>query len=147
MSMDRRIREILSEVKKLAREYYELTRKPLGITGEVAEYEAARLLDLQLMPARHTGSDAVGRNDLHYQIKGRRLLPDSKPGQRIGSIDIEKKFDAVLMVLLNENYDATEIYEVEHGVLRKAEPQELKHGFPVRKFKKIGRRVWPRANP
>ena len=32
-----RIMQILGEAKKLAQEYYALTGKPLGITGEVAE--------------------------------------------------------------------------------------------------------------
>jgi GNAT superfamily N-acetyltransferase len=36
-----RVREILATVKPLAAEYYRLTGKPLGVTGEVAEYVAA----------------------------------------------------------------------------------------------------------
>lgn len=32
----------MGEVKALAKEYYTLTGKPLGITGEVGEVEAAR---------------------------------------------------------------------------------------------------------
>lgn len=32
-----RVREILATVKPLAAEYYRLTGKPLGVTGEVAE--------------------------------------------------------------------------------------------------------------
>jgi hypothetical protein len=36
-----RVREILATVKLLAAEYYRLTGKPLGVTGEVAEYVAA----------------------------------------------------------------------------------------------------------
>jgi hypothetical protein len=46
-----RVMEILDQAKRLAREYYALTLKPLGITGEVAEYEAARILQLELTPA------------------------------------------------------------------------------------------------
>jgi hypothetical protein len=40
------ILEVLREAKVLARRYYDLTGKPLGITGEVAEYEAAMKLNL-----------------------------------------------------------------------------------------------------
>jgi hypothetical protein len=54
------------------------------------------------------------------QIKGRCLLPGSKPGQRLGSIDITKDWDAVLMVLLDENFDALEIYEAERPDIIKA---------------------------
>jgi hypothetical protein len=42
-----RILEVLREAKKLAQEYRTLIGKLLGITGEVAEYEAARLLKVK----------------------------------------------------------------------------------------------------
>lgn len=54
-----RIMEILRDAKKLAQEYRTLTGKPLGITGEVAEYEAARILGVELTPARQAGYDAI----------------------------------------------------------------------------------------
>jgi hypothetical protein len=58
--------------------------------------------------ARHAGYDAIRRDDgWRFQIKGRCMLPGCKPGQRLGSIDIDKEFDAVLMVLLDQNVDAT----------------------------------------
>jgi len=85
--------EILREAKKLAQEYRALTGKPLGITGEVAEYEAARILGVELTAARQAGHDAVEPKDgstHRLQIKGRCLLPNCKPGQRLGSIDVTK---------------------------------------------------------
>jgi hypothetical protein len=39
--------------------------------------------------------DASGRD---FQIKGRCLLPGCKPSQRLGSIDIDKQFDAMRVV-------------------------------------------------
>src|SRR5437899_2948240 len=39
---------LLYEAKKLAQAYRRLTGKPFGITGEVAEYEAARILGIEL---------------------------------------------------------------------------------------------------
>ncbi len=109
-----RVLEILREAKKLAQEYRTLTGKPLGITGEVAEYEAARLLGVELTQARQAGYDAIehiDRGSRHLQIKGRCLLPGCKPGQRLGSIDVSKEWDAVLMVLLDGNFEALEIWE------------------------------------
>jgi hypothetical protein len=111
-----RIMEILRGAKKLAQEYRKLTGKPLGITGEVAEYEAARVLGIQLTPARQVGYDAVEQingKTRQLQIKGRCLLPGCKPGQRLGSIDVTKEWDAVLLVLLDENFEAFEIHEAE----------------------------------
>ena len=46
-----RVREILAVVKPLAAEFYRLTGKPLGVTGEVAEYLAADILGLELAVA------------------------------------------------------------------------------------------------
>lgn len=43
-----RIKAILASVKPLAAEYYQLTGKPLGVTGEVAEYVAATVLGLEM---------------------------------------------------------------------------------------------------
>ena len=117
------LREILTEAKKLAQRYRQLTGKPLGITGEVAELEAALLLDLKLSRARQPGYDAeetVNGQVRKLQIKGRCVLKDSKPGQRMGSIDIEKEFDAVLLVLLDDNFEATVIYEAPREAVIKA---------------------------
>lgn len=74
-----RIFEVLSQAKLLAREYYALTNKPLGITGEVAEYEAARHLGVLLSHARTAGYDAIDMTSgQRLQIKGRVVLPNSK---------------------------------------------------------------------
>jgi len=59
MGTDKRIIELLKEAKSIAREYYGLTGKPLGITGEVPEYEAARILRVKLTPPRQAGHDAI----------------------------------------------------------------------------------------
>jgi hypothetical protein len=69
----------------LAQESYALTGKPLGITGGVAEYEAARILGIELTPVRQAGYDSV-EDGRQLQIKGRCLLPNSKPSQRLGEL-------------------------------------------------------------
>lgn len=99
---------ILCQAKKLAQDYRSLTGKPLGITGEIAEFEAARLLNVTLAEARTPGFDAteqVNGKVRRLQIKGRCVLPGCNPGQRLGSIDIKKEFDALLLVLLDENFE------------------------------------------
>ena len=141
---------VLKEAKKLAREYRALTGKPLGITGEVAEYEAARLLDLQLTPARNAGYDAIDpRSGKRFQIKGRCLPERSGAAQRLGGIDIGKEFDAVLLVLLNEDYDAVAMYEAERAAVVAAitapgsKARNDRNALLVAQFKRIGRCLWP----
>ena len=147
-----RLFELLAEAKELAREYYELTDKPLGVTAEIAEYEAARLLNLELAPARMPGYDATRstpEGDRHLQIKGRCILPGSKPGQRLGSINLEKPWDAVLLVLLDERFDPTEIYEADRSAVAAAlsapgsKARNERGQMAVSQFKSIGRKVWP----
>lgn len=144
--------KILAKAKRLAQRYRNLTGKPLGITGEVAEYEAYRLLGVELTPARQAGYDAT---EIHngqirrIQIKGRCILKGSSPGQRIGSIDIKKEFDAVLLVLLDENYEATEIYEATRKAVVNAlekpgsKARNERGALGISKFKSIGHVRWP----
>lgn len=147
---DERILGILGQAKKLAREYRELAGRPLGVTGEAAEYEAVRLLGLALAPVRTAGYDAIRESDgRHYQIKGRCLLPGAKPGQRIGRIDINSGFDAVLLVLLDEYLEALAIWEADRAaviaalIARGGKARNERGALGVGKFKQIGRRVWP----
>lgn len=116
MPNDERVMELLRGAKTLAQEYYSLTGKPLGVTGEVAECEAARILGVQLTAARQAGYDAIEHMEggiKKLQIKGRCLQENCKPGERLGSIRLEHDWDAALMVLLDHNFDATEIYEAD----------------------------------
>lgn len=110
-----KIERILTEAKRLSRCYKETTGKPLGITGEVAEFEAARRLGLELVEARNPGYDAKKKEngaELLIQIKGRSYGRDkNESGKRIGKIDVKKKWDAVVLVLLDENYEVREILQ------------------------------------
>ena len=56
---DDQVLTVRKEAEVLAREYYRLTGRPLGITGEVDKYEAARILGVELTPARQAGYDAI----------------------------------------------------------------------------------------
>jgi hypothetical protein len=149
---ERRLFELLGEVKRLAREYRELTGRPLGVTGEVAEYEAARLLGLELAAVRQAGYDAIRETtegSQRLQIKDRCILPNSKPGQRVGGINLDKEWDAVLLVLLDDRYDATAVYEADRAAVEAAllvpgsKARNERGALAVSQFKSIGWSVWP----
>lgn len=108
------VMSILAEAKSLAARYYDLTGKPLGITGEVAEFEAARLLGLKLELARQAGYDATevrAGEVVRIQIKGRCVIDPRRPLGRMGAIDLKQPFDSVLLVLLDRGFNAFAMYE------------------------------------
>ena len=146
-----RVLEILGHAKALAAEYYGLTGRPLGLTGEVAEFEAARILGLELSPVRQSGHDAIRHTALgpvRLQIKGRCYGPDAKPGQRVGSIQLTKEWDAVLVVLLDLAFNVTEIWEADRSAITAAltKPGSVarneRGAMTVTQFQRIGRLVW-----
>ncbi len=147
------IGKVLKAAKSLARRYRKLTGKPLGVTGEVAEFSAAQLLGLTLAPARQAGFDATRRKGgkiIRYQIKGRCIPSDAKRSQRIGTIRFKHKWDAVLLVLLDENMNTTAIHEASRRSVKKAllkpgsKARNERGSLGVTAFTRIGDQVWPK---
>ncbi len=151
-SRARTIEDVLADAKRCAREYYRLTGRPLGVTGEVAEYEVHRLLGAKLTPPREPGADAVlkhGGRNLRVQIKGRCDLGSLHRGAPIGSVRGRSGYDAVVLVLLDAHFDTTEIWYASRTMVLKAldEPgsraRNERRALSIAKFKQIGRRLWP----
>jgi hypothetical protein len=142
--------EILSDVRILATEYYELTGKPLGVTGEIAEFEASEKLGLELAPPRTEGYDATYPDGRKVQIKGRRLstLPP-KPGQRMGKVDLSKPFDSVALVLLGPDFELLEIWEAPRQAVKArlevpgSRARTERGQLGVSQFRSVAVRVWP----
>jgi len=110
--------ELLRQAKLLAVRYRQLTGKPLGITGEVAEFEAASILGLDLHAARTAGYDATEMREgklVRVQIKGRCIADPRRVTGRIGKIDLRQPFDTVLLVLLDMDLNAFVMYEAKRA--------------------------------
>jgi hypothetical protein len=145
----RTVKQVIADARKLAVEYYQLTGRPLGITSEIGEFETARLLHLKLAPPRERGYDATDKRGRKLQIKARRIpLGKEKASQRIGAIDIEKPWDACLLILMNHAFEPQVIYEVGR---RKIIAEIKRPGSKARNewralsadfFKKAGIPVW-----
>jgi hypothetical protein len=151
----RRVREILAAVKPLAAEYYQLTGKPLGVTGEVAEYIAAETLGLALAEPRTRGYDAV-RNveggQERIQIKGRAFGEGSQKSQRLGTIKRGSPCDRVLLVLLdNRSLELREMWEapiaaVEERLGVPGSRARARGSLGVQEFKRLSEQIWPRGS-
>ena len=140
---------VIAKARAVAMEYYQLTGRPLGITGEVGEYEAVRLLGLTLAPAREAGFDATDKNGHRYQVKARCISESgSKKSQRIGSIKLTKPWDAVLLVLLDEKFQPVAIWQAERDAITEAllapgsKARNERGALGVAKFKKISKLMW-----
>ncbi|GLH77040.1 hypothetical protein SSBR45G_19480 [Bradyrhizobium sp. SSBR45G] len=150
-----RVRAILAAVRPLAAEYYALTGKPLGVTGEIAEFAAAECLGLELTVARTAGYDAVRQSasgPVRIQIKGRALTDGASRSQRIGRIKLDSACDTVLLVLLDAaTLEPKEMWEAPFSSVttRLAEPgsraRNERGALSVSDFKCLrgASRVWP----
>ena len=137
----------------MGRRYYELTKRPLGVTGEIAEWEAIRLLHLEPVKVRQAGYDAIQRTKsgrrIRLQIKSRCYDQENRPSQRLPGISLKKKWDSVLLVILNRKLDPVEIWKASRPAVEKAlkKPGSVsrnKRGaLAVSQFQNIGCRVWP----
>ena len=149
--MTRTEKDILTEVRALAVEYYQLTGKPLGVTGEIGEVEAAEKMGLELGAVRTDGYDAIrhdGSNRL-IQIKSRWRHGGVKPHDRVPAINISKEFDSVMLVLMRGDYEVYEIWEARREAVigRLTAPGSKSRNergqMGVSQFKSIAEKVWP----
>ncbi len=143
------LERVIRAVTELAKEYRQITGKPLGITGEVGEFHAANLLGWQLAEARQPGYDAVAPDGHRVQIKARCILQGSGSGQRLGSIKLDREWDTVALVLMDGDFAPQAIYEarrvdIERELARPGSKSRNERGaLAVGNFKAIASLVWP----
>ncbi len=146
-----RVVAILEAIKPLAAEYYALTGKPLGVTGEIGEAEAAKIRGMDLAPARTKGYDAT-RGEEKVQIKTRAPDPKVKQLGRMSRIDTTKLCQTVMLVILDHHtFDAREIWEAPFDTvvkeLNKTQAKSRKRGqLAVSSFKAIANRTWKKGD-
>ncbi|MDY6980732.1 MAG: hypothetical protein SV201_12690, partial [Pseudomonadota bacterium] len=105
--------KLISEARRLAAEYRRATGKSLPISSEIAKHDACVHLGLEPCEQEAAGYDAISRDgsEQRIQIKGRAIFDESKSGQRIGQLKLEQDWDAVVLVLMDEDFDSFEIYQ------------------------------------
>lgn len=150
-SLDR----LIAEARRLAAEYRRATGRPLpGVSAEIAEHDAARILGLELMQDRSQGFDAVGRGPregLRYQIKGRAVFADQRGGQRIGELKAEREWDRLALVILDDDFEPVEILETERAEVvaalaeNESSNRRKRGALSLAKLRAISRVAWDRA--
>ncbi len=144
--------KLMNEARRLAAEYRRATGRPLAIGGEIAKYDAARLLGLEPVEDPEAGYDAIGtgrRAGRRVVIKGRAIFDERKSGQRIGQLRLERPWDLLMVVLLDESFEPAEIYEIERADVEAAlaetsQRRSRRGAMSVARVRTVGRRVWSR---
>jgi hypothetical protein len=133
--------QLVERIANLACLYRQRFRKSLGVTAEIGEYKAAKLLNLKLEQGNiNKGFDARDAKGNRVQIKTRVYVRKSERTGLFNNCD----FDYALLVLLSNEYEVIEIHRAE----RKAVVKELKKqtysrpSIPINRFKKIGKPVY-----
>jgi hypothetical protein len=102
---------------------------------------------------RQSGYDAIQRKNgkiTKIQIKGRCIPANAKPSQRLGTIQLGKEWDTVLLVLMDENLEVQSMHEATRPEIEKAllapgsKARNERGSLPVNKFKAIAHEVWNR---
>ena len=141
------MQKLTDEARRLAADYRRATGKTLPLSPEIAINDAIRLL--HLTAADDDSCDAfyeVGGERWKVQVKGRVVFGQSKAASRIGQLKFEKPWHETLLVLMDENYETTEIFKAEREKMESvlAEKSPNKRGaMTVNQFKVIAARVWP----
>ena len=142
------ITPVLEMAKKAAVDYYNLTGKPLGITGEIGEYYAAKLLEFELADVRTPGYDAIGPNNKLIQVKSRAVSDSKKNKGQVGTIRLEHEWDTVVLVLMNQFFEPLAIYEAERDAITQAlkapgsKARNERGSLAISKFISIGKQIW-----
>lgn len=142
------LKSVIQQTKKVAKQYREITGKPLGITGEVGEFIAADLLGLKLTEARQPGYDAIAPDGRRIQIKTRCVLRDTTSTQRLGGIKFGHEWDTVILVLIDADFEPIAIYEaLRANIVREltkpgSKARNERGALSISKFKTIASTVW-----
>jgi hypothetical protein len=145
--------KLIAQARQLAAEYRRTMGKPLpGVSNEIAEHDAIRLLGLEAAESPDAGWDALDPQSGHrIQIKSRTIFDETKGGQRIGQLKVNQPWDAVVLVLMDENYEPYEIYQARRDDLLEyidaSSSNRAKRGaMSVARFKILGELVWDAVN-
>ncbi|MDH5546015.1 MAG: hypothetical protein OEZ43_10505 [Gammaproteobacteria bacterium] len=143
--------KLITEARRLAAEYRRATGKPLGISSEIAEFDAAKLLDLEICDQKTGGYDAIGRGKRQgkkVQIKGRAVFDEKKSGQRVGQLKLDQDWDSIVLVIMDEEYEPVEIFECARSVVEKSldesksSKRNKRGAMSLAKFKIVSDLVW-----
>jgi len=117
------IDKLMAETRRLAAEYHRITGLVLPVSNELARHDVATKLKFIVPQQPDSGVDLLGTGlweGKKIQVKSRVMFQKAKSRPRVGQLNFEGKWDFVILVLMNEDYVAKEMYITAREVLVKA---------------------------
>lgn len=142
--------KLIAQARKLAADYRRATGKSLPISSEIAKHDACVQLKLDPVEKDSGGHDALGTENewrgLRIQIKGRAIFDESKKNQRIGQLKLEKEWDGLVLVVMNEEFEPVEMYFAARGEVEAAlshdSSRSERGAMSLARFRNIAQLVW-----
>lgn len=134
--------QLIENIISLAVMYRQRFGKSLGITSEIGEYKASKLLRLNRAQGNiNQGFDATDSEGKKVQIKSRVY---SRSQERTGLFN-NFAFDYAVLVLMSDKYDIAEIWKASCQTIKEEiDRQQYKRpSLSIGKFKSIAEKVYP----
>ena len=145
--------KLIAETRRIAKEYRLATGKTLPATPEIAINDAISILEMSPNEEKTPGYDAIfeqGDEKLRVQIKGRVIFNGKKQGHRIGQLKVEQQWDAIVLVIMDDDFMPDESYMAKReDILTELEDKQKnnkKGAMTVAKFKLISELLWTEQN-
>jgi len=142
------VEKLMTQTRRLAKDYHETTGQSLPVTAELARFDAVRLLGLTPVTGESlVGVDAISdrwQKGESILIKGRVIFTNEIRKERLGQLNYNGTWQRVLLVLFNSAYEVTAIYAVSRNDIDSwlSESKSKRATMTVARFAKMGELAW-----
>ena len=144
------LEKLMEETRRLAAEYRRTTGQTLPVGPDLARYDAIRLLGLTEATEETKGIDAHDADGNGVQIKSRVVFDSRKTGHRIGQLNTGADWQKLVLVIMDDNYQPDEIYQMDRGTALQAleqsenSSQKKRGAMSLARFRVMAELVWER---
>lgn len=135
----------MEQTRLVAADYHNTTGKALPVTAELARFDVIDKLNLQKLEQPELADAMDPTKDEKYLVKGRVIFKGGKARQKLGQLNMDIHWQALLMVLYDADYQPTQIFNIDRDIIEKElalAPKDKRGSMTVAKYKAIGKCIW-----
>ena len=144
------IDKLMSETRRLAAEYHRLTGLVLPVSNELSRHDVMTKLNFIAPTQQESGVDLIGTGlweGRKIQVTLRVVFKQAKSRPRVGQLNFEGKWEFVILVLMNEDYAAEEMYIAKREALfesiyNRVNKNKERIAISIGKFKTLSELIW-----